>query len=101
MAHLQARDPTGARFIERRLEPSSRADVAVREIPLPPTSVLVSISRDGRTIIPRGDVQLLAGDQLLLLVTAGSESQVDARLSGAARVVTQGSMQKPGDFASR
>jgi CIC family chloride channel protein len=88
VAHLQARDPAGARFIESHLAPDAgAAGVAVRDLGLPATAVLVSISRDGRTIIPRGDVQLLAGDQLLLLVSTGSEATVDAAMNRVAPVV--------------
>ncbi|MCL4508821.1 MAG: hypothetical protein M1296_04760 [Chloroflexi bacterium] len=55
----------------------------MRDLGLPPSAVLVSISRNGRTIIPRGDVQLLTGDRLLLLVAVGGDSAVDAALTGA------------------
>lgn len=45
---------------------------AVRELALPASAVVVSIQRGDRTIIPRGDTELLSDDRLMLYVNPGS-----------------------------
>lgn len=39
----------------------------LQEIKLPNNAVIVLISRDGNTIIPRGDTELLSGDMVMLM----------------------------------
>jgi Trk K+ transport system NAD-binding subunit len=41
----------------------------IKDIDLPGDSIIVSIVRGGRGLIPRGNVTLRAGDRLLLLTT--------------------------------
>jgi CIC family chloride channel protein len=44
----------------------------VRELALPSSAVVVSIQRGDRTIIPRGDTELMSDDRLMLYVNPGS-----------------------------
>ena len=46
-----------------------RSGARLSELDLPEESVVVSISRDGRLIIPRGNAQVLSGDRLLVVCT--------------------------------
>ena len=57
----------------------------VAELPLPADSLIVTISRDGQTLIPRGDTMLQAGDHLTILVREPGRlgSARDAGRSGA------------------
>ncbi len=41
--------------------------IRLSEIRLPSVAVIISISRGGKTIIPRGETQLLSGDKVLFL----------------------------------
>ena len=50
------------------------------EIPLPRMAVIISISRDGTTIIPRGDTQLLSGDTVLFLAQNDAIHEVKVQL---------------------
>ena len=50
------------------------------EIQLPRMAVIISISRDGMTIIPRGDTQLLSGDTLLFLAQNDAIHEVKVQL---------------------
>ena len=43
---------------------------------MPRDSTLVAIVRDEHVIVPRGDTGLLAGDEVLVLLTPDSESGV-------------------------
>ena len=53
----------------RQLMPLNRGEASLSELDLPEESVVVSISRDGRLIIPRGNAQVLSGDRLLVVCT--------------------------------
>ena len=46
-----------------------RSGARLSELDLPEESVIVSISRDGQLIIPRGNAQVLSGDRLLVVCT--------------------------------
>ncbi len=50
------------------------------EIRMPNMAVIISISREGRTIIPRGDTQLLTGDPVLLMAKNDALHQVQKLL---------------------
>ena len=70
-----------ARLVEVTLaETSAVAGSTVGETGLPRGSSVVAIVRDGRVIVPRGDTVLAAGDEVLLLVTAECEAEVQTIL---------------------
>lgn len=50
------------------------------EIRLPNMAVIISISRQGRTIIPRGDTQLFSGDTILFMAMDDALHEVKALL---------------------
>ncbi|MCL5946619.1 MAG: chloride channel protein [Chloroflexi bacterium] len=75
VARLQT--ASDARFLSYTAVSGSLADGRrVRDLHLPATSVLVSITRQGRTLIPRGDVRIASGDAVLLFVTADDEQPI-------------------------
>ena len=47
----------------------------------PRDSTIVAVLREERVIFPRGDTQLLPGDEVLALVTPDSEDDVQAILT--------------------
>ena len=54
----------------------------VRQIQLPPDSVLVSIVRQDEVIVPKGNTVLLPGDDIIALTLTGNEQQVLNLLAG-------------------
>lgn len=56
---------------------------AVGEVPLPPSSVLVAIRRDGEVIVPHGHTHLLPGDRVLVVTLISLEDEVRDALVGA------------------
>jgi voltage-gated potassium channel len=69
-------DEEQVRFIKIRLSPGDRwAGTEIRDLGLPKGVVLAVIQRGKDIIVPRGDVQLRAGDTLVL----GAESLGDDR----------------------
>lgn len=66
-----------ARFVSYTVTVGSFADGrTIRDLRLPATSVLVSITRQGRTLVPRGDVCIASGDIVLLLITTDDEQPI-------------------------
>ncbi len=53
----------------------------LRTISLPTDSVIVSVYRRGRTVIPRGDTVFRAGDQLAILAHSAAEEKVTQSLT--------------------
>jgi trk system potassium uptake protein TrkA len=54
----------------------------IKDIILPPDSVLVSILRHDEVIVPKGNVELLPGDDIIALTKVGNESQLLQIFSG-------------------
>ena len=50
------------------------------ELNLPEESVIVSISRKGDLIIPRGNTQILEGDKLLVVCANASLTELNRKL---------------------
>jgi trk system potassium uptake protein TrkA len=68
---------SNTRLVEVTLaESSAVAGTTVGDSGLPRGSSVVAIVRDGRVVVPRGDTVLAAGDEVLLLVTAECEGEV-------------------------
>jgi CIC family chloride channel protein len=55
---------------------SPLAGKMLKEIPFPAGALVVSITRDDGTVFPRGDTELQAGDRVMLVADARSESTV-------------------------
>ncbi|MFC1675115.1 potassium channel family protein [Candidatus Omnitrophota bacterium] len=51
-------------------------DKEVKDIKLPPDSVLVSIVRKNLVIVPKGDTRLMLGDDIVALTQIGNEPQL-------------------------
>ena len=57
-----------ASLVEFQLPPNYKLNgKTLMELPLPQESIMVSITRDGELIIPRGTSRLLSGDKLILI----------------------------------
>lgn len=59
---------------------SAVAGTSIGEAGLPRGSSVVAVVRDGRVVVPRSDTVLAVGDEVLLLVTAEREAEVQAIL---------------------
>jgi trk system potassium uptake protein TrkA len=57
---------------------------AIRELQLPAETVIVSIIRSGKLVIPRGDTSLQAGDEVLAVSTVKAEQALKDALVGPA-----------------
>ena len=60
---------------------ASAVDRTIVELDFPRDSTVVAVFREDRVIFPRGDTKLLAGDEVLVLVTPDSEAEVQAILT--------------------
>lgn len=57
-----------ASLSELQIPPKYRLNgITLSELRLPEESVIVSVSRDGRLIIPRGNTQIFSGDKILVV----------------------------------
>ncbi len=66
----------------RLLETSPCAGKVIRDLDLPSDAVIVSVIRDGKLIIPRGDTRLEAGDEILAVSTVAAEKSLKDLLVG-------------------
>jgi trk system potassium uptake protein TrkA len=74
-------ESAGARLIEVTLaERSPAAGATIEYIGLPRGAAIVAVLRDGHVIVPRSDIQLRAGDEVVLLVTDDAEDHVRSLL---------------------
>lgn len=70
-----------ARIAEVTLATTSpAADQQISDLAMPDESSIVAVIRDHKVIVPRGDTVLRVGDEVLVLVTADSESAARALL---------------------
>ncbi len=65
------------------LENSQVVGMQVREISLPEGALIISVLRAGRGFVPKADSVIAAGDQVLLILDPGLESQITALFSPA------------------
>ncbi|MGQ0617876.1 MAG: potassium channel family protein [Acidimicrobiia bacterium] len=73
-----------ARLVEVTLaEDSPAADREIVELGFPRDCTVVAILRQDHVVVPRGDTPLLAGDEVLVLVTPESEDAVRRLLVGS------------------
>jgi trk system potassium uptake protein TrkA len=54
----------------------------VRDLGLPDGSLVISILRDGQGFVPAGDSVVQEGDEVLVVLDVGLESQVTERFAG-------------------
>ncbi len=72
-----------AALIELRLpETSPCRGKAIRDLDLPTDTVIVSVIRGGKLVIPRGDTTLEAGDEILAISTVAAEKSLKEILVG-------------------
>lgn len=57
---------------------------AIRDLSLPADTVIVSIIRQGKLVIPRGDTELQTGDEVLAVSTVEAEAAFKSALVGPA-----------------
>jgi trk system potassium uptake protein TrkA len=66
-----------ARLAEVTLAPGSPAiDRAISDLGLPRESTIVALLRKDQVVVPRGDTVLLAGDEVIVLVTGDADTAV-------------------------
>ncbi len=74
-----------AALVEVRLPESSPArGKAIRDLQLPGDTVIASIIRDGKLVIPRGDTVLAAEDEVLAVSRVAAEASLKEALLGPA-----------------
>jgi trk system potassium uptake protein len=74
-----------AALVDLRLpETSPCRGKAIRDLNLPANTVIVSVIRDGKLVIPRGDTQLQAGDEILAVSAVVAEKSLKETLIGPA-----------------
>lgn len=82
---LRMESQIGAALIQVDVHPGdAAAGKRLRELKLPTNCVIASIHRGGRVVVPRGDVQLLAGDRLTVLADAGALDRLSEALRSGA-----------------
>ncbi len=74
-----------AALVEVRLpETSPCQGKTIRDLNFPGDTVIVSVIRSGKLIIPRGDTRLETGDEILAVSTVAAEKSLKDRLVGPA-----------------
>jgi trk system potassium uptake protein TrkA len=74
-----------AALVEMRLPEAAPAlGKAIRDLQLPADTVIVSVIRGGKLVIPRGDTTLQAGDEVLAVSTVKAEAALKEALVGSA-----------------
>ena len=72
-----------AHLVEVTLADDSPADgVSVADLGVPRDATIVAVVRADHLIVPRGDTRLAAGDEVLVLITADAEDEVQRLLVG-------------------
>jgi len=76
-------------LVEEKIPQSARAlGMAIKDISLPPNSVIAAIIRDGQIVIPRGATQFEVGDEVLAIVDSQGAAEL-ATLFGRPDVAPQ------------
>ncbi|HSB82482.1 MAG TPA: TrkA family potassium uptake protein [Candidatus Methylomirabilis sp.] len=74
-----------AALVDLRLPETSPAQgKAIRDLNLPANTVIVSVIREGKLVIPRGDTLLQAGDEILAVSAVAAEKSLKETLVGPA-----------------
>ncbi|MDA8277439.1 MAG: TrkA family potassium uptake protein [Actinomycetota bacterium] len=84
LVRLLSFEKSGARLVEVTLADNSPAnDKELSLLPFPREASIVAIIREDNVIVPRGDTILRSGDEVVVLVTVESESEVKTILVGS------------------
>ena len=59
-------------------ESAKAANKFLKDLSIPKKSVLISVTRDGEVVIPKGDTQILAGDEILILTDETSQKELQS-----------------------
>ena len=78
MTLLKLRRGSHSLVSETLLEGARAVGLTIQELPLPRSSVICAILRGGEVVIPRGNVRLEAGDDVLALVDEASAPELAA-----------------------
>jgi trk system potassium uptake protein len=82
MILLQLRRGRYSLVQERVHEAAAAVGIALKDLPLPPNSVIAAILRQDQILIPRGITQFQAGDEVLAIVAREAAEEL-ARLFGS------------------
>ena len=67
----------GHAVVRVEVRPGSRViGEALRDVPLPGTTILVAIDRDGDIIVPKGDTRFAAGDKIIAFTDAAGRERL-------------------------
>jgi len=87
LVHLLDLPQERLEIIEVEVDDESPAvDRMVKDLGLPQGSLVISILRDGSGFVPRGDSAIESGDEVLLVLDVGLESEVTAMFNAPAEV---------------
>ncbi len=82
LVHLLALEEERLEIIELEVAPDSPvAGERVSDITLPDGSLIISILREGKGFVPKGDTVVEAGDEVLLVLDPGLEDSITAFFS--------------------
>jgi trk system potassium uptake protein TrkA len=82
LVHLLALDEERLEIIELEVQTDApAAGCRVVDVVLPPGSLIISVLRDGRGFVPAPETVVEAGDQVLLVLDSGLESQITPMFS--------------------
>jgi len=66
-------------LVSEKMPPAARAvGLAIKDLPLPPNSVIAAVIRKGEIVIPRGPLRLEPGDEVLAIVDADGADDLAA-----------------------
>jgi trk system potassium uptake protein TrkA len=69
-------------LVEEKLRATSRAlNIQLKDMPLPPNSVIAAVIRQGKVLIPRGNMHFEAEDEILAVVANESLTALKQYLS--------------------
>lgn len=65
-------------IVQMKVQQNAKAaNQLLRDLSIPKGTVLIAITRDGSTMIPKGDTQILAGDEILVLTDEASHKKLE------------------------
>ena len=80
LIHLTTLKGGKVSLVEVRIPEDGRAPTAVMDLDLPAESILVALFRGNETVIPRGDTQILPGDEVVALTSPDQEDVLREQL---------------------
>lgn len=82
LIHLTSLKGGKVSLVEVRIPEDGRDPISVVDLRLPAESILVALFRGNETVIPRGDTQILAGDEVVALTGPDQEDALREQLVG-------------------